>query len=69
MGRKGVVNYRYLAINTTWNGLIWIAYIVFVTKMQKRQTLEKGFALIEKRYHNQLKRCQKSRYIAVTCNR
>jgi len=32
--------------------------------MQKRQTLEKGSAFIRKRYHNQLKRCQNSRYIA-----
>jgi hypothetical protein len=40
-------NFRYLAINTIYNGLIWIAYIVFVTKMQKRQTLWNGFALYE----------------------
>jgi len=35
------------------------------TKKQKGQIPEKEFALIEKRYHNQLKRCQNERYIAV----
>jgi hypothetical protein len=51
MKRRGVVDYRYLAINTGSSISILITYIVFVTKMQKRQTLDKGFALIEKRYH------------------
>ncbi len=41
-----------------------ITYIVFVTKMQKRQPQRNKFTLFEKRYHNQLKRCQNSRYIA-----
>jgi hypothetical protein len=36
----------------------------FTSKLQKRQTPEKGFALIGKRYHNQLKRCQNDGYIA-----
>ena len=42
-----VVDYMYLAINTTWNDLIWITYIVFVTEMQKRQTQRNKFALFE----------------------
>ena len=36
---------RYLDKSTTWNGFIWIAYIVFLTEMQKRQTQRNGFAL------------------------
>jgi hypothetical protein len=31
---------------------VLIAYIVFVTEMQKGQTQRNKFALIEKRYHN-----------------
>ena len=61
-------DYRYLAINTGSSISISITYIVFVTKMQKKQTPEKEFAPIEKRYHNQLKRCQNDGYIAETCN-
>jgi len=30
-----VVYYRYLAKSTTWNQFLLIAYIVFLTKMQK----------------------------------
>jgi hypothetical protein len=37
---------------TIRNQSLLITYIVFVTKMQKRQTLSNGFAPIEKRYHN-----------------
>ena len=40
----------------------------FTSKLQKRQSLENGFALIGKRYHNQLKRCQNDGYIAEICN-
>jgi hypothetical protein len=36
-----------LAINTGSNISILITYIVFLTEMQKRQTLEKGFALFK----------------------
>ena len=43
-----------------------ITYIAFVTKLQKRQIPEKRFALIKKRYHNQLNRCWNDRYIAVS---
>jgi len=43
--------YRYLAINTGSNTFISITYIVFVTKMQKRQIPLEEFALIKKRYH------------------
>ena len=50
MESKGIADYIYLAINTGSNISILITYIVFVTKMQKRQIPEKGFALIEKRY-------------------
>jgi len=41
-----VVDYMYLAILTGSNTSHSSTYIVFVAKMQKRQTLEKGFALI-----------------------
>jgi hypothetical protein len=41
------LTYRYLAINTGSSISILITYIVFVTKLQKRQTPEKGFALFE----------------------
>jgi len=27
---------HYLTMNTIWNGLIWITYIVFLIKMQKK---------------------------------
>jgi len=33
--------YTYLAIHTTWNWFIPIAYILFLTKLQKRQTPKK----------------------------
>jgi len=39
--------YRYLASTTGSSTSIPSTYIVFVTKMQKRQTLEKGFALLK----------------------
>jgi len=38
---------EYLAKTTSLDQLIPITYIVFVTKMQKRQTPEKGFALFK----------------------
>jgi len=44
---RGVVDYRYLAITTSPIISIASTYIVFVTKMQKRQTLEKGSALFK----------------------
>ena len=44
---RGVVDYRYLAINTSSSTPIANTYIVFVTKMQKRQTPKKRFALLE----------------------
>jgi len=50
MEKGDVADYRYLAIITGSSISILITYIVFVTKLQKRQTLEKGFAL-KKRYH------------------
>ena len=48
---SAVVDYRYLAKTTTRSHFMLITYIVFLTEMQKRQIPEKGFALIEKRYH------------------
>jgi hypothetical protein len=51
MKKRDVLDYRYLARTTGSNISILITYIVFVTKMQKRQTLRNGFALIGKRYH------------------
>ena len=47
MERRNVVDYRYLAKTTSLDQLIPITYILFLTKMQKRQTLLKRFALIE----------------------
>jgi len=44
--------YRYLASTTGSSTSIPSTYIVFVTKMQKRQTRWNGFALSKKRYHN-----------------
>jgi hypothetical protein len=38
---------RILAIITGSNISILIAYIVFLTEMQKRQNLRNGFALLE----------------------
>jgi hypothetical protein len=49
--RRGVVDYRYLAINTGPSISISSTYIVFLTKLQKRQIPQNGFALTEKRYH------------------
>ncbi len=63
MGIIYVANYMYLAINTGSSTSISITYILFLTKLQKKANPEKGFAQIEKRYHNQLKRCQNERYI------
>jgi hypothetical protein len=47
MELSDVFDYRYLASTTGSNISILITYIVFVTKMQKRQTPEKGFALFK----------------------
>jgi hypothetical protein len=68
MERRDKLYYRYLAKTTSPSISISITYIVFVTKMQKRQIPGKGSASVEKRYHNQLKRCQNERYIAGICN-
>ena len=65
----GCKMFIYLAINTTWSQFLLITYIVFLTKMQKRQTLWNGFTLIGKRYHNFWRPLSDSRYIADTCNR
>jgi hypothetical protein len=59
----------YLASTTSLRMAISITYILLLTKLQKSQIPEKGSAPIEKRYHNQVKRCQNSGYIsAETCN-
>jgi hypothetical protein len=47
MKKRDVLDYRFLAINTGSSISISVTYIVFVTKMQKRQIPEKGFAPIE----------------------
>ena len=65
---KGFAKYRYLASTTSSSISILITYIVFVTKMQKRQTLRNGFAFIRKRYHNFWIHFQNDGYIAETCN-
>jgi hypothetical protein len=41
----------YLAKTKGLSTSISSTYILFLTKLQKRQTLLKGFALIKKRYH------------------
>jgi hypothetical protein len=64
LGWRNAQFLRYLASTTGSSISISITYILFLTKLQKGQTPEKRFALIEKRYHNQLKRCQNSGYIA-----
>jgi hypothetical protein len=48
IGRNGGgVDYRYLAISTSSSIYIFFTDILFLTKLQKRQPLEKGFALLE----------------------
>ena len=42
----GCSAYRYLAKTTGQSTSISITYILFLTKLQKRQIPEKGFALI-----------------------
>ena len=49
MEGRNVVDYRFLAIITGSRTSISITYILFLTEMQKRQTLQKRFALIKKR--------------------
>jgi len=56
--------FRYLAKSTTWNQFLLIAYIVFLTKLQKRQIPENGFALIEKTISQVLNQSQNLEYIA-----
>ena len=41
----------YLTNITGSNISIYSTYILFLTKLQKRQTMKKGFALIKKWYH------------------
>jgi hypothetical protein len=50
MGMDGVIDYIYLAKTAGSSISISITYILFLTKLQKRQIPEKGFALVEKRY-------------------
>jgi hypothetical protein len=50
-GMEGQANFRYLAKITGPSISISSTYILFITEMQKKQTLEKGFALFKKRYH------------------
>jgi len=45
--KEGVVDYRYLAKTTSPIISIPITYIVFLTKLQKRQTQRNKFALIK----------------------
>ena len=47
MERRDVVDYRYLAKSTDPSTLTSSTYILFLTKLQKRQTLENGFALLK----------------------
>jgi hypothetical protein len=46
-----VVDYRFLAKTTSSIISIASTDIVFLTKLQKRQTPQNGFALFQKRYH------------------
>ena len=54
IGKKDVLDYRYLAKSTGSSISISITYILFLLEMQKRQTLEKGSALRGKRYHKKI---------------
>jgi len=47
MKRRGVYDYRFLASTAGLSISISITYILFLTKLQKRQTLEKEFALFK----------------------
>jgi len=47
MKKRDVNDSRYLAISTTWKRVSFSTYIVFVTKLQKRQIPEKGSALFK----------------------
>jgi hypothetical protein len=47
MKKRDVVDYRYLAISTSSSISISITYILFLTNLQKRQTLEKGLPILE----------------------
>ncbi len=47
MEKRYVLDSRYLASTTGLSISISITYILFLTKMQKRQTLEKEFALFK----------------------
>ena len=52
------------AINTSSSISTSSTYIVFVTKLQKKQIPQNGSTFIRKRYHNQLNRPYIYRYIA-----
>ena len=45
--RRGIVDYRYLAKTTGSSISTSSTYILFLTEMQKRQTLVKRFALFK----------------------
>jgi hypothetical protein len=45
--KRHVDDYRYLAKTTSSSISISSTYIVFVTKLQKRQTPDEGFALFK----------------------
>ncbi len=47
MERRDVVDYRFLSKTTTRNQFMLITYILFLTKLQKRQTRWNGFALLK----------------------
>ena len=47
MERRDVLDPRYLTINTGSSTSHFSTYILFLTKLQKRQIPEKGFALLK----------------------
>jgi len=55
MGRSDAVDYRYLAKTKGQSISIASTYIVFVTKMQKRQTSERSLPLLKNDIPNNLK--------------
>jgi hypothetical protein len=57
VGKSDVADYRFLAKTAGPSISISNTYIVFYTKLQKRQTPENRFALYEKRYHRFLTHC------------
>jgi len=66
--KREVFDCRYLTSTTGSNTLHSNTDILFLTKLQKSQIPEKGFAQIKKRYHNLNLIPATERYIAAIGN-